>query len=66
MKSSSGPEIKLFGRFQKEWKNIEKSQYQTGWDRADIRPILQNRRDDLLEFAQARLKDLKFRKIVKN
>ena len=43
----SGAEVKLFGRFQKDWENIEKSQYQTAWSEVGKRPILSKTRDDL-------------------
>ena len=54
---SSGPEVNLFGQFQKQWNSIDKSIYQTGWEHDEIRHILQDCRENILEFSYAKLKE---------
>ena len=52
----SGPDVLVFQRFQKYSSSTNKLDYQTGWDNSELQPLLEERRDNLLEFAEAKLK----------
>ena len=53
----NGPDVLLFQRFQKHWSSINKSDYQTGWANVELKPILEEKRDHLLEFLVAKLNE---------
>lgn len=49
--ASSGPNVQLFRRFQKNWGSLDKSNYQTGKDLK----VLQPDRERILKFAESKL-----------
>lgn len=59
--SSTGPQVGLFHRFREQWNSLERGNFQTGWDTAEIRPLLEGERNDLLEFALSKLSVGNFR-----
>lgn len=59
--SSTGPDVGLFQRFQKQWNSLDKGNFQTGWDTPQIRPIIESECNELLEFALSKLSDGNFR-----
>lgn len=54
---SSGPDIPLFKRFVNSWKNINKNEYSVWTDDSMTFDILNDVRDEILDFAEKRLKD---------
>ncbi|KAE9523392.1 hypothetical protein AGLY_015944 [Aphis glycines] len=54
---SSGPDIPLFKRFIDNWKNINKNEYSVWTDDSMTFDILNNVRDEVLDFAEKRLQD---------
>jgi len=54
---SSGPDIPLFKRFVNNWKNINKNEYSVWTDDSMTFDILNNVRDEILDFAEKRLQD---------
>ncbi|KAL4091540.1 hypothetical protein QTP88_026214 [Uroleucon formosanum] len=54
---SSGPDIPLFKRFIDNWKNINKNEYSVWTDDSMTFDILNNVRDEILDFAEKRLQD---------
>jgi hypothetical protein len=59
--SSTGPDVGLFHRFQKQWNSLDRGDFQTGWDTPEIRPLLEGERNDLLDFALSKLSVGNFR-----
>lgn len=49
-KGTSGPNVQLFQRFQKEWNDIDKNQYQPGVNDDEIASISNQRKDQILNF----------------
>ena len=58
---STGPDVGLFQRFQKQWNYLDRRDFQTGWNTPEIRPLLVGERNELLEFALSKLSDGNFR-----
>lgn len=54
---SSGPDIPLFKRFVNNWRNINKNEYSVWTDDSMTFDILNNVRDEILEFAKIKLQD---------
>ena len=59
--SASGPDIQLFRKFQKSWKNIDKLNYETGWNFEEFRFLLAEEKNILVKFAQSKLAINKYR-----
>ena len=53
---SSAPTVPMFERFQKEWKNIDKTKYQPGVSDPIIRDSLKDVADDLIQFCKHNIK----------
>lgn len=53
--SSTGPDVGLFHRFQKQWNSLDRGDFQTGWDTPEICPLLEGERNDLLKFTLSKL-----------
>lgn len=54
---SSGPNIKLFERFQTQWKNISKFQYKSALEDENIIQHVLPVRDELITFLRNQLKN---------
>ncbi|KAF0771445.1 Uncharacterized protein FWK35_00027558 [Aphis craccivora] len=54
---SSGPDIPLFKRFVNNWRNINKNKYSVWTDDSMTFDILNNVRDEILEFAKIKIQD---------
>lgn len=49
-KGTSGPNVALFQRFQKEWNEIDKTQYRSGVDDEQVSAILDEKKVAILDF----------------
>ncbi|KYM96046.1 Chondroitin proteoglycan-2 [Cyphomyrmex costatus] len=49
-KGTNGPNIQLFQRFQKQWYNIDTSQYHSGMEDEQVAAIVMQKRDQILTF----------------
>lgn len=53
---TSGPNVPIFKRFRDEWEKIDKSVYEIGTEDEEIAVILNQRKDDILDFIENQLK----------
>lgn len=54
---SSAPTVPMFDRFQKEWKDIDKTKYKPGIEDLKTKECLEDVSDDLIKFCKAKLKE---------
>lgn len=57
-KGTSGPNVPLFQRFQKEWNDIDQNQYRSGVDDKQVSAILVEKKDQILAFIGEQFKVL--------